>query len=231
MTFTFNQTEAQVRLQNLGYDVAVDGKFGAQSFAALLAYVGARGLCQMHRDLGVAMVQYLPVYQIESGLRVALFLGQSAVETGGFTRLVENLNYSAQRMHEVWPKRFPTVASAQPYDHNPEALANKVYGGRFGNVNPGDGWKFRGRGLKQTTFHDNYKALQDATGLNVIDDPDQLADPVKGTIAGCVYWKSKGCNSLADQDNILEITHRVNGGENGLPERKNATARAKKILL
>lgn len=221
----------QLRLRAKGYVVGVDGVIGPQTYAALMAAVGNVQIEQMHRHLGKAAAVHFPAADITTPLRLAHCLAQSSVETGGFTRLTENLNYSAERIRQVWPSRFPTVASAAPYARNPEALANKVYGGRFGNLDEGDGWKYRGRGTKQTTFRDNYAAVQAVTGLNVLADPDQLADPDKGLRAGCVYWEAKGCNALADRDDIEALTRRVNGGLNGLPERKAALARAKSILL
>ncbi|WP_423606112.1 peptidoglycan-binding protein [Sphingomonas sp. MS122] len=222
----------QRRLKALGLDPGqVDGILGTRTYAALMARVGAQPMGEMHLDLGRAAAKHFPAAGIITPLRLAHTLAQSSVETLGFTRLVENLNYTAERIRQVWPSRFASVAAAAPYARNPQALANKVYGGRFGNTRPGDGWKFRGRGTKQTTFHDNYAALQEATGMNVLDDPDQLAEPDKGTLAGCIYWRERGCNALADADDIDALTVRVNGGRNGLPERKAALLRAKRVLL
>lgn len=88
---------------------------------------------------------------------LAAILAEAHHETGGTMQPVsENLNYSAKRLTEVWPSRFPTIAAAAPYANNPQRLANKVYGGRLGNVDPGDGWLFRGRGLAQITGRENY---------------------------------------------------------------------------
>ncbi|WP_457578970.1 hypothetical protein [Ensifer adhaerens] len=88
---------------------------------------------------------------------LAAILAEAHHETGGqFQPVSENLNYSAKRLTEVWPNRFPTIAAAAPYANNPQRLANKVYGGRLGNVDPGDGWLFRGRGLAQITGRENY---------------------------------------------------------------------------
>ncbi|KSV79535.1 lytic enzyme [Sinorhizobium sp. GW3] len=88
---------------------------------------------------------------------LAAILAEAHHETGGAMQPVsENLNYSAKRLTEVWPSRFPTLAAAAPYANNPQRLANKVYGGRLGNVDPGDGWLFRGRGLAQITGRENY---------------------------------------------------------------------------
>src|ERR1700682_3639529 len=87
----------------------------------------------------------------DSALRLRHFMSQVLHETGGLTILIESLNYRAERLLEVWPTRFKTVADATPFAHNAEALANNVYGGRLGNTQPGDGWKFIGRGLLQIT--------------------------------------------------------------------------------
>lgn len=88
---------------------------------------------------------------------LAAILSEAYHETGGKMQPVtENLNYSAKRMTQVWPKRFPTIASAQPYAGNPQKLANKVYGGRLGNDGPNGGWLYRGRGLAQITGKTNY---------------------------------------------------------------------------
>ncbi|SDN84473.1 hypothetical protein [Ensifer sp. YR511] len=88
---------------------------------------------------------------------LAAILAEAHHETGGTMQPVsENLNYSAKRLTEVWPSRFPTLAAAAPYAGNQRKLANKVYGGRLGNTGDDDGWLFRGRGLAQITGRDNY---------------------------------------------------------------------------
>src|SRR6185295_15216545 len=86
--------------------------------------------------------------------------------------------YTAGRMMQVWPSRFPTMAMAAPYAGNPRALANKDYNGRMGNA-PGsdDGWKFRGRGAAQTTGREGYARLAKATGLDRVHFPDLMNDP------------------------------------------------------
>jgi len=100
---------------------------------------------------------YAEAAGIVTPARICHFLAQCFVESSGFTDAEEDLSYSAKRLTQVWPKRFPTIESAQPYARNPEALANKVYGGRMGNTESGDGWKYRG-GLKQLTGKDNAPA-------------------------------------------------------------------------
>lgn len=89
---------------------------------------------------------------------LAYILATAHHETGGrFSAVTENLNYSAKRLTQVWPSRFPTIAAATPFANNPQALANKVYGGRMGNTGPNDGFRYLGRGLVQITGKDNYR--------------------------------------------------------------------------
>lgn len=159
----------------------------------------------------------------------AKFMGQIAQESAGLTCLTENLNYSAQRLCQVWPKRFPTVKDASPYAHNPEALANKVYGGRMGNTKEGDGWRYRGRGLKQLTGHDNYEAEGKALGVDLIGDPDQVAKPDMAFLTALSYFQ-RHIGKAAETASVETITVAVNGGVNGLHERELATERALEIL-
>ena len=106
-----------------------------------------------------------------SRFHLAAILAESYHETDGTMQPVEeNLNYSAKRMTQVWPSRFPTIASAQPYAGNPRALANKVYGGRLGNTGPNDGWVFRGRGLSQITGRANYAKF------GIADTPEKAGE-------------------------------------------------------
>lgn len=112
---------------------------------------------------------------------LAAILAEAHHETGGqFQPVSENLNYSARRLTEVWPSRFPTIASAAPYAGNPRKLANKVYGARLGNTDDNDGWLYRGRGLAQITGKTNYakfglaatpdKASEMATAVRILFD-------------------------------------------------------------
>ena len=161
--------------------------------------------------------------------RLAAWMGQLHHESGGFTRLEENLRYSAQRLTQVWPSRFPSIAAATPFAMNPEALANKVYGGRMGNTQPGDGWRFRGRGLMQTTGRANYAAAATATGLDLLRNPDLLKTPAGAARSAAVFWSDHGLSALADRDDVAGITRVINGGQIGLDDRKAQVARAKTI--
>ena len=174
----------------------------------------------------------LPIYNIDTPLRIAAFIAQGALESGELRELVENLNYSAVRIHQVWPKRFPSAELAQPYQHNPEKLGNNVYANRMGNGSPesGDGYKFRGRGWFNGTGKGFYKKMTQLTGTNFITNPDLLATPVYAVKSACLEWKAGNMNQLADVKDIKAITKKINGGYNGLAERMNYYNKAKKTF-
>ena len=170
-------------------------------------------------------------FGIDSPLLVAHVMAQISHECGAGHDVVENLNYSAVRMTQVWPSRFPTVASAIPYAHNPQKLANKVYNGRMGNrTGSDDGWNFRGRGASQTTGREGYKRLADATNLDVVNNPNLVNDPKYFMLCGVADFVNCGCLPFAKEDNITMVTKRLNGGLIGLADRKVWLARWKKAL-
>jgi predicted chitinase len=161
----------------------------------------------------------------ENPRRVAHFMAQVLHETGDLSVLTENMNYSAERLMEVWPARFPTIESARPFEHNPRALANKVYGGRMGNVGPDDGWKHIGRGPLQTTGHEAYERLGKLLGIDLVGNPDLAIDPRYSLAIAAAEWRLSGCNQLADTDDLRAVTRAVNGGYIGLDERRNCLRR------
>ncbi|MEH6951025.1 glycoside hydrolase family 19 protein [Nitrobacter sp. NHB1] len=158
---------------------------------------------------------------IAAPLLIAHVMAQISHECGAGTAVIENLNYSAIRMTQVWPSRFSTAASAAPYAHNPRALANKVYNGRMGN-RPGsdDGWNFRGRGAVQTTGREGYARLAAATGLDVVREPGLVNDPRYFLECGVADFVNCGCLTFARKDDLRGVTKRLNGGFVGLPQRK-----------
>ncbi|HEY9273478.1 hypothetical protein, partial [Achromobacter sp.] len=134
---------------------------------------------------------------------VAHVMAQISHECGAGHDVVENLNYSAGRMMQVWPSRFPSPASAAPYAHNPRALANKVYNGRMGNAaGSDDGWNFRGRGAAQTTGRAGYARLAKATGLDVVAQPELLIDPRHFLACGVADFVNCGCLPFALKDDV-----------------------------
>jgi putative chitinase len=180
---------------------------------------------QAFRDVNAVLTEF---GVNENKLRVAHFMAQILHESGAFTILEENLNYSAKRMTQVWPSRFKTIADATPFAKNPEKLANKVYGGRMGNVDPGDGWKYRGRGLLQLTGRESYKKHGARVGADLETNPDLAASDLALKIAAAEF-KASGCNAFADADNVDKVTKAINGGLIGLAERKAWLVKTKKI--
>jgi len=159
-------------------------------------------------------------YGIDSNLLIAHIMAQCSLECGAGTEVVENLNYSAPRMMQVWPSRFSTLASAIPYAHNPRLLANKVYNGRMGNaLNSNDGWNYRGRGATQTTGYEGYALLSKPVQLDLLVSPDLVNDPAKFLECGVADFILCGCLSWAQVDNITQVTRHLNGGYTGLSDR------------
>lgn len=175
-------------------------------------------------------------FEIDAPRRASSFLAHLGHESGGFARLVESLNYRAERLVQVWPRRFPTVAAAKPYAQNARALANLVYGARLGNSGPDDGWRYRGRGLMQVTGRANYEAMRDYlrdAGVACPDfavDPDAVAEPRWAAWTAAAYWDSRGLNALADAGDHRKITQRINGGLHGFDDREARRTRALSAL-
>lgn len=190
---------------------------------------------QWLNSLNQAMTQF----EINTSSRIAAFLAQVAHESAETTILSENLNYSALRLTQVWPHRFPTITVAQSYAKNPEKLANFVYAGRGGNGNKasGDGWRYRGRGLFQLTTKDNYRLAGQALALPLVDKPDLLLSPEVAALTAAQFWQRLGLNVLADhqigdndEKDFEKISIKINGGKVGLVERKKYWQLAIKTL-
>ena len=159
-------------------------------------------------------------FDIDNADRQAMFIAQCAHESAGFTRLVEDLRYSAQRLLTIWPKRFtPALAEAMAY--NERGIAERVYGGRLGNglEGTGDGYEFRGRGLFQITGRANYRTCGRALGVDIESAPDLLEAPEFAALSAGWYWDSRGCNELADRDDYTAVTRKINGGVIGMDDR------------
>lgn len=150
-------------------------------------------------------------------LEIDDFLGQVLHESAGLTQLRENLDYSASRLMQVWPSRFPTLDCALLYARNPEALANFVYAGRMGNCEPGDGWRFAGRGPIQLTGRDNYEFVGDLIGQDLVDLPELMEQPRYALEATIAWWEDRIPDSMLGDP--LKVTKRVNGGILGLNDR------------
>jgi putative chitinase len=179
-----------------------------------------------------ALSSILPEYDIWTPERVAHFMAQTAHESGSYSTLKENLNYRAETMRKVFPKYFPTQALAESCVGHPDKLANKVYGNRMGNGDEasGDGYRFCGRGLIQLTGKSNYTAFAESIEMDVNDVPDYL-ETFEGAVQGaCWYWEANNLNRYADENDIVTLTKRINGGTIGLDDRKLRHEKAVKIL-
>jgi len=158
------------------------------------------------------------------------YVGQVLHETVHLEHLEENLNYRPERLMQVWPSRFPSLASAMPYAYNPEALAEKCYGKReeLGNTEPGDGFRFRGRGIPQITGRANYALVEGLLGKPLTQFPELLCDPEIALRASVLWWEHRIPDSAIDS--LERVTRAVNGGTIGIKDRRWLTAKAAEVL-
>jgi putative chitinase len=169
-------------------------------------------------------------YQINTPKRQACFIGQCMHESGGFKFLKENLNYSAKALMATWPSRFPDADTAEKYARQPEMIANKVYSGRMGNTEDGDGAKYIGRGLIQLTGKDNYMAFGEAIGEDLVANPQLVEEPRYAALSAGWFWNKRGLNALADAMDVTTLTVRINGGKIGIDDRIAKINKALDIL-
>jgi putative chitinase len=168
-------------------------------------------------------IDQLTYYHLDTKLRSGHLFAHMSVETQGFTRLEENLNYTAERLVEVWPSHFGSVAAAESFAHNPKALAIKVYGARMGNV-PGseDGWTFRGQGGLDTTGRANVARLAMRLSISAEQAASWLIDPSHMFECACATFVLLDAEIAADHNDIEASTRAINGGLNGLKDREEA---------
>jgi putative chitinase len=192
--------------------VTADGSFGPASLKAAMSFY-----------------KMTPV-------RAAHFFGQTSHETGHFKAFSENLNYSADGLLKVFPKYFQTLADSKNYERNPEKIANRVYGNRMGNgvESTGEGFKFRGRGALQLTGKSNYEAFSKYLNKpEIIINPDLVANEY--AFESALYFFEKNglwtiCDKGVDDLTITAVTKKINGGINGLEERKALTKKYYEML-
>lgn len=170
-------------------------------------------------------------YDINNPLRIAAFIGNTAVESNQFRATRENLNYDTAGLLRVWPKKFSTVKAAQ-YAHQPEKIANYVYANMGGNgpESSGDGWKYRGGGPIQLTLKDNYDKAGKGIGADLVNHPELIEGPLYGCDSAAWYFKTHGCNEAADSGDFRSVIKRINSALLGLAERQAFYERAKKSL-
>ena len=173
-----------------------------------------------------AMMEIFPKYEINTPNRIAGFIAQCAHESNNFNTLEENLNYREETLLKVFPRYFgPGKRNAKEYAKNPEKLANYVYMDEFrsskmGNVKEGDGWRFRGRGLKQLTGRDNYTNFGKSVGMTAEEAAEYVATERGAIESACWFWNAKKLNAIADSGDIVKMTKVINGGDIGLADRK-----------
>lgn len=183
-------------------------------------------------------VDFFKKYDIDTVNRIAGFMAQCGHESGDFKNLEENLNYSVDSLLRVFPRYFGNgKADPRDYARNPEKLANYVYmdvnrskSGALGNTQPGDGWRFRGGGIKQLTGRNNYAAFAKGIGMTTEQAADYVRTKEGAFESACWFWKTNGIAKYADADDIVGMSRKINGGEIGLPDRKARYERAKTIL-
>lgn len=202
----------------------------------------ATGCTAARAELFLPHLQYaMKAYDITSPRRIAGFLSQISHESGRLETLEENLNYSTTALLKLFGGHRISAVDAARYGRtatqraNPEAIANLIYGGpwgaaKLGNTQPGDGWRYRGRGLKQLTGRDNYRRCGAAIGEDLVAHPDRLTLPILAAESAAWFWSTNKLNALADAGDVPGMTKRINGGAIGLPERQALYTRAMAVL-
>jgi putative chitinase len=186
-----------------------------------------------------ALQEILPKYGVTTERRVAHFISQCAHESNNFRSLEENLNYSEDALNRVFPRYFgaPPKRNAAEYARNPEKIANYVYmdefrskAGALGNTQPGDGWLFRGRGLKQLTGRNNYTRFAQSVGMTAEEAATYVATEKGAIESACWFWDTNKLNNIADTDDVVLMTKRINGGDIGLADRQQRYTRAMQVF-
>lgn len=168
-------------------------------------------------------------FEIDTPLRIAMFIAQTGHETGNFSRFTENLMYSAAALRVTFKKYFPTSAKAEEFARKPEKIADLVYANRMGNgpVESGDGWRYRGRGAIQVTGRDKYRRYGEKLKADFLGNPDQVAGVELGWLVAGLFWDEQDLNRWADAGDVTRVTVLINGGKNGLDDRRVRYSRAK----
>lgn len=182
-------------------------------------------------------------FGIDTPLRMAGFIAQTGHESQGFTVLSESLFYrDAARVARFFRTAFDLnndkilqpseIAEAGQYTCQPIKLANRAYANRGGNgpESSGDGWRYRGRGLIQVTFQDNYRDCGKALGLDLLSTPDLLMEPLTAARSAAWFWQSRDCNSSADRSDVVGMTKKINPALAGLDDRASRFQHAREVL-
>ena len=184
-----------------------------------------------------ALIAVMPKYGINTARRAAHFISQCAHESNNFRSLSENLNYSEKALNAVFGRYFGAAPkrNAAEYARNPEKIANYVYMDEFrkykmGNVNAGDGWLLRGRGLKQLTGRENYTRFGKSINISAEEAAIYVATPKGAVESACWFWDANKLNTIADTDDVVKMTKKINGGNIGLADRQQRYAKAMQVF-
>ena len=180
-------------------------------------------------SLVIRLNKLLPLYQITTPERKAMFIAEIGFESVSFFRKEENLNYPEAGLLRVFPAKF-NKTNVKDYVNNPQKIANRIYADKMGNGNEesGDGWRFRGRGYFFLTGRSIYEELSKSAGIDFLNNPDLLLNsyPLSGA---CWYWKKRGLNPIADKGDLVTVTKILFGG-NHISEKMAIYERAKKMF-
>jgi putative chitinase len=184
-----------------------------------------------NEELITALNDTLDKYDINTPIRIQHFLAQVGHESGHLKVFRENLNYSSSGLLRVFPKYFSST-QATSYARQPQKIASRVYANRLGNGNEAsqEGWKYKGRGVIQITGKYNYQLISDDLDIDFINEPELLETLPYSILSAGWYWDRTELNKWADKDDVLTITKKINGGTNGLQDRKEILAKAKTII-
>jgi putative chitinase len=192
-------------------------------------------------ELAARWYQYLMKtfneFAIIGSAEKAMFIAQVSHESSGFTRTVENFNYSSAGLTATFQTRI-TAGQAKMLGRRDNekilplnrqmAVANLVYSNRMGNKRADDGWRYRGRGLIQLTGLDNYRACGAGLNLDLLGEPELLEMDLHAMRSAGWYWISSGCCRCSND--LVRVTKLINGGRNGLADRKSRYDRALRVL-
>ena len=196
--------------------------------------VNAEQLAKLHigADWVDALNETFARFNINTKNQQAMFIGQCSHECGNFRLLEENLNYRAETLMKLWPKRFPSLEFAKQYEKNPRKIANSVYANRMGNRDEasGDGYRFRGRGALQCTGHSTYFHAGKALGVDFVMQPDLVATPKYAALTAGWFWETHKLNPPADALDYTKVTKIINGGTIGLDDRIKHVQHALAVL-
>lgn len=181
----------------------LDGLMGPATLAALIAELAAPAGRGIADRLAPPLAKALRQGAVWTAARVQHFLAQAAHETGGFTWL-----------NELGGPRY-----LARYDGRPD----------LGNDQPGDGARFKGRGIFQLTGRANYARLGPRIGVDLVENPEAAADPANAARLAVLYWNDRDLSPLADADDLRGVTRRINGGANGLDDRRKWLARIREL--